>query len=119
MNLLRTRDGDYAAACSLDFSKPPRYYDTFALRDSEGHEPVTLTYPYFRSRASRKAIMAHEPVPVQSCWNGMGKEPPGPPPPPRVLLGLTVRNGQPFSTLDPYTAAATNPFSASVASRIR
>lgn len=73
MTLLRTRNGDYAAACSLDFSKPPQYYDTFALRDSEGHEPVTVIYPYFRSRASRKAIMANEAVPVQSCWNGMGE----------------------------------------------
>ncbi|KAI9877771.1 MAG: hypothetical protein M1830_000498 [Pleopsidium flavum] len=71
VNLLLTRDGDYAAACSLDFSKPPAYYDTFALRDSEGHEAVNPIFPYFRSRASRKAIMAHEPVPVQSCWNGM------------------------------------------------
>ena len=69
--LLATRDGDYAAACSLDFAKPPHYYDTFALRDSNGHEPVTSTFPYFRSKASRNAILAGEPVPVQSCWNGI------------------------------------------------
>ena len=69
--LLATRDGDYAAACSIDFAKPPHYYDTFALRDSDGHEAVTSTFPYFRSRASRSAMISGHPVPVQSCWNGI------------------------------------------------
>ena len=72
-NLLSTRDGDYAAACSLDFSKPPNFYDTFALRDSEGHEALMQTWPFFRARNSRSAIKANRPVPVKSCWNGMGK----------------------------------------------
>ncbi|KAL8765603.1 MAG: hypothetical protein Q9209_007385 [Squamulea sp. 1 TL-2023] len=71
ITLLRTRDGNYAAACSLDFSKPPHYYDTFALRDSDGAEAVTSTYPYFRSSASRNALISGQPVPVQSCWNGI------------------------------------------------
>ena len=66
-----TRNGTYAAACSLDFSHPPAYYDTFGLRDSEGHETVIPTFPYFRSRASRDAMVSNRPVPVQSCWNGM------------------------------------------------
>jgi hypothetical protein len=70
--LLDTRGGDYAAACSLDFSKPPAFYDTFALRDSEGHAAVMQSWPYFRSRASRDALKASEPVPVTSCWNGIG-----------------------------------------------
>ncbi|KAK4697566.1 alpha-1,3-mannosyltransferase, partial [Lecanoromycetidae sp. Uapishka_2] len=69
--LLATRDGEYAAACSLDFAKAPHYYDTFALRDSDGHEAVSSTFPYFRSKASRNAILAGQPVPVQSCWNGI------------------------------------------------
>ena len=69
--LLATRDGDYAAACSLDFAKPPHYYDTFALRDADGHEAVTSTFPYFRSTASRNAMISGQPVPVQSCWNGI------------------------------------------------
>lgn len=69
--LLATRDGDYAAACSLDFAKPPYYYDTFALRDSDGSEAVTSTFPYFRSKASRRAMILGQPVPVQSCWNGI------------------------------------------------
>ncbi|KAL8682596.1 MAG: hypothetical protein Q9186_001369 [Xanthomendoza sp. 1 TL-2023] len=71
VTLLGTRDGNYAAACSLDFSKPPYYYDTFALRDSNGNEAVTSTYPYFRSSASRNALISGQPVPVQSCWNGI------------------------------------------------
>ena len=72
LNLLNTRDGDYAAACSMDYSKPPAYYDTFALRDIEGYEAVTSTFPYFRSKVSRQAMISGQPVPVQSCWNGMG-----------------------------------------------
>ena len=70
-NLLATRDGDYAAACSLDFSKSSQYYDTFALRDSDGHEAATPSWPYFRSKSSRDAMISGQPVPVQSCWNGI------------------------------------------------
>jgi hypothetical protein len=73
MRLLDTNGGDYAAACSLDFSKPPYFYDTFALRDSQGHEAIMQTWPYFRSYVSRHAAERFLPVPVASCWNGMGK----------------------------------------------
>lgn len=69
--LLNTNNGNYAAACSLDFSKPPLYYDTFVLRDAEGHEHATQTWPYFRSSQSRSAMKLSQPVPVTSCWNGM------------------------------------------------
>ncbi|KAJ8105383.1 hypothetical protein OPT61_g10212 [Boeremia exigua] len=69
--LLDTNGGDYAAACSLDFSKPPNIYDTFALRDSDGHELLMQKWPYFRARQSRRALLANRPVPVSSCWNGM------------------------------------------------
>ncbi|CAD0090632.1 unnamed protein product [Aureobasidium mustum] len=69
--LLSTRGGDYAAACALDFSKPPAFYDTFALRDIEGHEAVTTEWPYFRSRESREALKYGKPTPVTSCWNGI------------------------------------------------
>ena len=71
--LLSTRDGQYAAACSLDFSKPPCFYDTFALRDSEGYESLMQTWPFFRARRSRQALKTNSAVPVASCWNGMGK----------------------------------------------
>ncbi|RTE69933.1 hypothetical protein BHE90_015682 [Fusarium euwallaceae] len=69
--LLNTNNREYAAACSLDFSKPPQYYDTFALRDANGHEHATQTWPYFRSSKSRAAMKRSEPVPVSSCWNGV------------------------------------------------
>ena len=74
LRLLDTNGGDYAAACSLDFSKPPAFYDTFALRDSSGHEAMTQTWPYFRSYVSKSAAESFLPVPVASCWNGMGKQ---------------------------------------------
>ncbi|KAK3935742.1 cryptococcal mannosyltransferase 1-domain-containing protein, partial [Diplogelasinospora grovesii] len=64
--LINTNNGKYAAACALDFNAPPKYYDTFALRDAEGHG-----HPYFRSSKSRKAAKRSAPVPVRSCWNGM------------------------------------------------
>ncbi|KAF3031812.1 hypothetical protein E8E12_001292 [Didymella heteroderae] len=73
LRLLSTNGGDFAAACSLDFSIPPRIYDTFALRDAEGHEMLTQTWPYFRAQVSRQALMANRPTPVASCWNGMGE----------------------------------------------
>lgn len=71
VTLLSTNAGDYAAACSMDFSKPPIYYDTFALRDISGAKALTQTWPYFLSGVSRRALMADQAVPVQSCWNGM------------------------------------------------
>ncbi|KAF2030340.1 hypothetical protein EK21DRAFT_100554 [Setomelanomma holmii] len=71
LRLLDTHGGDYAAACSLDFSKPPAFYDTFALRDTSGHEAIMQTWPYFRSSVSRHAVERGRPVPVTSCWNGM------------------------------------------------
>jgi hypothetical protein len=73
LRLLATNGGHYAAACSIDFAKPPEFYDTFALRDSSGHEAMTQTWPYFRSSASRRAAEKLLPVPVSSCWNGMGE----------------------------------------------
>ncbi|KAF1841796.1 glycosyltransferase family 69 protein [Cucurbitaria berberidis CBS 394.84] len=72
LRLLDTNGGDYAAACAMDFSKPPYFYDTFAVRDSSGHEALMQTWPYFRSYASRYAAERFLPVPVASCWNGMG-----------------------------------------------
>ena len=70
--LISTRNGDYAAACALDFSKPPQFYDTFALRDSEGHAALMQTWPFFRARRSRRALKANRAVPLSSCWNGIG-----------------------------------------------
>jgi len=71
LTLLNTNGGSYAAACALDFSIPPWYYDTFALRDLDGHGHLMQTWPFFRSSVSRDAMVSFLPVPVASCWNGM------------------------------------------------
>ncbi|RFU71792.1 polysaccharide export [Trichoderma arundinaceum] len=72
LTLLDTNGGNYAAACSLDFSKPPLYYDTFALRDIEGKSHIMQTWPYLRARDSRNPLVDHmDAVPVTSCWNGI------------------------------------------------
>ncbi|GKT55337.1 polysaccharide export protein [Colletotrichum tofieldiae] len=77
--LLDTNNGLYAAACSLDFSQPPYYYDTFALRDSAGHAHLMQTWPYFRAGESREAMEAFsDAVPVRSCWNGIVAMPAAP-----------------------------------------
>lgn len=69
--MMATRDGNYAAACAMDFSKPPLYYDTFALRDISGAKPVTQSWPFFLAAESRNAVKSNSPVPVKSCWNGI------------------------------------------------
>ncbi|PCD45557.1 hypothetical protein AU210_000990 [Fusarium oxysporum f. sp. radicis-cucumerinum] len=72
LKLLGTNGGDYAAACSLDFSKPSQYYDTFALRDTNGQAHAMPTWPYFKGSVSRNALVNHlDAVPVASCWNGI------------------------------------------------
>ncbi|KAK1140659.1 hypothetical protein N8T08_009972 [Aspergillus melleus] len=71
LRLLDTNNGDYAAACALDFSHPPRYHDSGALRDSQGHRPIMSTWPLFRAADSRRAMQTLSPVPVASCWNGI------------------------------------------------
>lgn len=56
----------------MDFKHPPALYDTFALRDWDGHEPMMQIWPYFYSSVSLSAMMTNQPIPVTSCWNGMG-----------------------------------------------
>ncbi len=71
LSLLATNQGSYSAACALDFHYPPAYYDTFALRDSDGYGTLTTTFPYFRSQVSRESLLSGHAAKVQSCWNGM------------------------------------------------
>jgi hypothetical protein len=97
MTLLHTRDGNYSAVCSLDFKDPPRYYDTFALRDINGKAGFSEYYPIFGSRVSRKALVSQSPVPVKSCWNGIGAQPGLTP---SDLVALTLET-QPFSMPSP------------------
>lgn len=71
LTLLHTRDGRYAAACSMDFKTYPYYYDTFALRDDLGMKTASYHWPWFVSPAARASAQRGEPVKVESCWNGM------------------------------------------------
>jgi hypothetical protein len=71
LTLLATNQGSFSAACALDFHLPPAYYDTFALRDSQGLGTIQTTFPYFRSKESREGMLKGLPTKVTSCWNGM------------------------------------------------
>jgi hypothetical protein len=71
LTLLATNQGSFSAACALDFHLPPAYYDTFALRDSEGLGTIQSTFPYFRGIESRETMLRGMPTKVASCWNGM------------------------------------------------
>lgn len=71
VTLLHTRDGRYAAACSMDFKTYPYYYDTFALRDDLGMKTASPYWPWFVSPAARESTRRGQPVKVESCWNGM------------------------------------------------
>ncbi|KAI1332526.1 glycosyltransferase family 69 protein [Xylariaceae sp. FL0255] len=69
--LFNTRDGKYAAACSIDYKAVPFYYDTFALRDDMGLKTMSQYWPWFQSPTSRAQAEQNEPIRVTSCWNGI------------------------------------------------
>ena len=71
LTLLNTRNGHYAAACSMDFKDYPYYYDTFALRDDTGQKTTSYYWPWFSSPRARASAQRGEPVEVFSCWNGI------------------------------------------------
>ncbi|KAK3333740.1 cryptococcal mannosyltransferase 1-domain-containing protein [Cercophora scortea] len=67
---------DYVAACALDWFRPLRIYDIYALRDAEGFANYQTVYPFFqrngRSSASRADVLAQtDAVRAKSCWGGM------------------------------------------------
>jgi hypothetical protein len=68
MDLLDTRGGDYAAACAYDskFNTQGqlKLYDTLALRDETGSEPLGLTWPFLRAPSAQNAMYSNSPVPV-------------------------------------------------------
>ncbi|KAI5292225.1 Obg-like ATPase, partial [Ascosphaera acerosa] len=91
--LLNTRNGSYAAACALDFAHARAFYDSFALRDLNGKTTYSSAYPYLSERTARNALGRGEPVPVQSCWNGLAVFDAAPftPPPPPASDGQPLR----------------------------
>lgn len=69
IELLNTNEGNYDAACGLDFFG--EFYDIFATREVDGGWVGSGNYPYFADKTSRELLQANKPVPVYSCWNGM------------------------------------------------
>ncbi|KAF8629855.1 hypothetical protein AX15_003217 [Amanita polypyramis BW_CC] len=69
LELLRTRDGNWDMICGLDLSFWG-LYDAWVIRDQFG-KLVSSAWPYFLEESGRKSLMADEPVPVFTCWNGI------------------------------------------------
>ncbi|MCJ1389540.1 hypothetical protein MMC18_002397 [Xylographa bjoerkii] len=70
--LFDTNGGVYSAACALDFINPVKFYDTFALRNTEGDGIGLPFYPFFTPGPSQSALLSgSDSVPVKSCWGGM------------------------------------------------
>jgi Cryptococcal mannosyltransferase 1 len=66
---------EYRAACSMDFSNPFKFYDTFASRDFEGYSMGLPIYPWFssagKSQSRQDVFDQKDAVRVKSCWGGM------------------------------------------------
>ncbi|KAI9171510.1 glycosyltransferase family protein [Paramyrothecium foliicola] len=71
IDVLDTRNGNYAAACSVDTGKSSRLLETSALRDDQGRLPISSYWPWFRSPTSVSSIKSGLPTRVYSCWNGL------------------------------------------------
>jgi hypothetical protein len=71
IDVLNTRNGEYAAACSIDAGDAVRLQDTSALRDDKGQPPVSSFWPWFLSPTVLSAVKSGLPIRVYSCWNGL------------------------------------------------
>ncbi|KAF9000027.1 hypothetical protein BDZ89DRAFT_1079471 [Hymenopellis radicata] len=69
LELLKTEDGKFDMACGIDLSYWGMY-DSWVVRDRLGRL-VSSLWPYFLEDAGMQAVMADEPAPVFSCWNGI------------------------------------------------
>ncbi|KAJ7739257.1 cryptococcal mannosyltransferase 1-domain-containing protein [Mycena maculata] len=69
VELLYTKGGDYDMACGLDLAYWG-LYDQWVIRDRLGRLASTL-WPYFLEDTGFRAVMADEPAPVFTCWNGI------------------------------------------------
>ncbi|CAK5268212.1 unnamed protein product [Mycena citricolor] len=69
VELIQTKEGDYDMACGLDLAYWG-LYDQWVIRDRLGGLASTV-WPYFQERLGYEAVMADEPAPVFSCWNGI------------------------------------------------
>ena len=75
LSLARTRNGDFLGACALDFDGAGTVRGLYSTSDADGRKATSAHWPYFESRASKKALMARKEVPVHSCFGGMGRFP--------------------------------------------
>ena len=73
LSLARTRNGEFLGACALDFYGVGTVHGLDSARDADGRKAASDQWPYFGSKASRKALIAKEEVPMRSCFGGMGK----------------------------------------------
>lgn len=71
VDLLDTRDGEYASACAMSFRDYSRLNYSSSLRDEQGYPPVSLRWPWFWSSSSRSAAHYSEPIPLDSCWGSL------------------------------------------------
>ncbi|KAJ7679475.1 cryptococcal mannosyltransferase 1-domain-containing protein [Mycena polygramma] len=69
VELLDTKGGDFDMACGLDLAYWG-LYDQWVIRDRLGRIASTL-WPYFLEDLGFRAVMADEPAPVFTCWNGI------------------------------------------------
>ncbi|KAJ7788849.1 cryptococcal mannosyltransferase 1-domain-containing protein [Mycena olivaceomarginata] len=69
VELLETNRGEYDMACGFDFQQWG-LYDIWVIRDRLGRI-VSGQWPYFSEESGFAAVMANEPAPVFTCWNGI------------------------------------------------
>lgn len=71
LTLLNTRDGDYAAACSLDFQCPNKRLNVAVLHHDLGRRSASPSWARHYSKNPRDAARDEAPFPMYSCGGGL------------------------------------------------
>lgn len=70
-----TQLADYTAACAIDFVGKAIFYDSFAVRDTEGYENGLYFYSWFSThgagRSRNDVLSGKDAIRVRSCWGGI------------------------------------------------
>lgn len=65
----------YRTACAVDFIANLLFYDTFVVRDTEGHGMGFMLFPWFaptgQAQSRSDVLRGKDAVRVRSCWGGM------------------------------------------------
>lgn len=69
VRLLNTRNGAYDQVCAFDYFKIG-LYDTWVTRDTCSRR-TKVVWPYYQDAHSIDLLRRGEPIPVNSCWNGI------------------------------------------------